>query len=224
MATIIDEKRENKTTLLQINRKRPSKKDPEVMQRIKEFAEKYYAEHALSPSIGTICEGIGEVRSRVYTYLVEMDYEGILRYDGSNISTDKTEKMSGTIALPAFSGNIPCGSPEDIEASVEYYVTLPTVIFGKGDKFIIRTQGDSMDKAGILDGGYAVVERATDPKIGDLIVALTDKGENTLKRLAYDAGKKKYYLHPESTNPIHQDIYVSELNCQGIVRSIINNY
>ena len=191
------------------------------MNSIKRFVEEYYAEHHESPSISKISEGVGVVRSCVYNYLREMDKQGILRYDGKSIRTAAIDSVGPAVKAPLFSGSVPCGSPEQIEAESDGFVSLPSELFGKGSLMVVRTKGDSMDLAGVPEGSFVVAERRCDAKAGDIVIALNGEGENTLKCLAFDEERQCYYLHPESSNPAHQDQYVSELRVQAVAKYVI---
>ena len=195
-------------------------KDKELMRRIREFAERFYIQNGRSPSTAEIGQGVGVTKATVYNYLVEMNENGMLQYDGNAISTKRTELLSaGTTPANVFLGPIPCGTPDVVEASVDEIVHLPTAIFGKGELCILRAQGESMIKAGIDDGDMVVVDTSAEATVGDIVVALDGEGQNTLKRLEFDSEKRCYYLHPE--NPDLEDIYVNQLTVQGVARYVI---
>lgn len=64
-------------------------KNPELMNAIKEFVNKYYREHHSSPSTQTIGDSVGVTRNTVYRYLVEMDGCGILAYNKTVQSSEQ---------------------------------------------------------------------------------------------------------------------------------------
>ena len=195
-------------------------KDKELMRRIREFAERFYIQNGRSPSTAEIGQGVGVTKATVYNYLVEMNENGMLQYDGNAISTKRTDLLNaGITPAKVFLGSIPCGTPDVVEASVDEIVHLPTAIFGKGELCILHAQGESMIDAGIDDGDMVVVDTSAEATVGDIVVALDGEGQNTLKRLEYDNEKRCYYLHPE--NPDLEDIYVNQLTVQGVARYVI---
>ncbi len=195
-------------------------KDKELMRRIREFAEHFYIQNGRSPSTAEIGLGVGVTKATVYNYLVEMNENGMLQYDGNAISTKRTDLLNaGITPAKIFLGSIPCGTPDVVEASVDEIVHLPTAIFGKGELCILHAQGESMIDAGIDDGDMVVVDTSAEATVGDIVVALDGEGQNTLKRLEYDNEKRCYYLHPE--NPALEDIYVNQLTVQGVARYVI---
>lgn len=195
-------------------------KDKELMRRIREFAEHFYIQNGRSPSTAEIGLGVGVTKATVYNYLVEMNENGMLQYDGNAISTKRTDLLNaGITPAKVFLGSIPCGTPDVVEASVDEIVHLPTAIFGKGELCILHAQGESMIDAGIDDGDMVVVDTSAEATVGDIVVALDGEGQNTLKRLEFDSEKRCYYLHPE--NPALEDIYVNQLTVQGVARYVI---
>ena len=195
-------------------------KDTELMQRIRDYAERFYLANGRSPSTSEIGAAVGVHKATVYRYLSEMNEKGLLRYDGRRVATKKTAlAQTGMTVASVFRGAIPCGAPETIEAAIDQFVKLPTALFGDGNLYVIWAKGDSMIEAGIDDGDMIVVDADKEPAVGDKVVALDQDNESTLKTLRYDEKQSRYYLHPE--NRLLEDIYVDELTVQGVVRFII---
>lgn len=193
-------------------------KNPDLMNKICKYAEQYYLQNGHSPSTSNIANAIGISRATAYRYLLAMDDNGMIEYDGQEIHTAVTKKLSKDITQMAIVGSVSCGSPEYEEENVEEYVSLPTAIFGKGDFFILRASGDSMIEAGIDDGDLVVIRKQIFADDGDIIVALVDN-QNTLKRLYHDNKNKKIILHPE--NRKLKDIVVDECTIQGVACHVI---
>lgn len=194
-------------------------KSPELMEKIKEFAEGYFRENGETPSNKTIADAMGVGRSTVYYYLVDMAQRGMISYENGIISTEKIRKLMPEVNQAALVGSIPCGEPDEREAMVEEYIPLPVSVFGSGDFYVLRASGDSMTDAQIDSGDLVVIEKTSTANVGDIVVALTDDRLSTLKRLCFDVQKNCYYLHPENAG--YEDIYVSCLAVQGVARHII---
>ena len=77
-----------------------------------------------------------------------------------------------------------------------------------------------MINAGIEAGDLILVKKQSTAEDGQIVVALVEN-ENTLKRLQFDRRKRRYYLHPE--NEKYQDMYVDQLEIQGVVSKIIKD-
>ena len=84
-------------------------KNPELMNAIKEFVNKYYREHHTSPSTQAIGNAVGVTRNTVHRYLVEMDERGILAYNRTVQSSEQISKCkTGYFSAPLV-GSISCG-------------------------------------------------------------------------------------------------------------------
>ena len=91
-------------------------KSPELMKQIQDFAEQYYLNEGRSPSTSDIANGVGIARGTAYKYLIAMNEQGLIRYNGRDIRTKLTEKFEATRSKAPICGSIPCGSPtEEIE-------------------------------------------------------------------------------------------------------------
>ena len=194
-------------------------KNPETMNSIVKFVEKYYLNNGTSPSIRQIGKGIGISISTIHKYLVEMADKGMIEYDGSSITTSVTRKYSEQFAGAAILDNaISCGKPEYQEEHIEEYVQLPVSLFGNGEFYILKASGDSMINAGIDTGDNVVIKKQNTANFGDIVVALAD-GQNTLKTYAYDDELMRVMLQPE--NDEYEPIYPDELYIQGVAVNVI---
>lgn len=124
-------------------------KSTDRMMQIKDFVENYYKNNRHSPSTREIAEELGIVKSTAYKYLLAMNDLGMIEYDGESIITDKIEKVKVEMNSVAVLGSISCGVPLLEEEFAEEYVQLPVSMFGKGEFFFLRANGDSMIEAGI---------------------------------------------------------------------------
>ena len=195
-------------------------KDPELMERIRSFAEQYYVDRGAYPSTTEIAQAVGIARGTAYKYLVAMDGSGMIRYDGGSITTEVTGKVENAGRGTPICGSIPCGEPMDEKENIEKIVVLPTAIFGNEELFILTADGDSMIGAGIDDGDLVVLARKTQPREGDIVAALVDDTLSTLKRYHVDKSTGKTMLLAE--NPKYAPIIPRRsLAVQGIARSVI---
>ena len=126
------------------------------------------------------------------------------------------------IAAPLV-GSIYCGSPEEEEENVEEYVSLPVSLFGKGDFYILRAKGDSMVDAGIDEGDLLVIERNCPASEGDIVVALDQEQQNTLKRyVGFDNDEKCFILAYENEARYPGEVIkLKSFEVQGVARHVI---
>ncbi len=195
-------------------------KSTELMDKIQTYVENYYKEYRHSPSTTDIADAVGIARGTAYKYLVAMSDNGMIRYDGQQISTEKTEKVQTELTSVALLGSVSCGVPTLEEEYAEEFVSLPVSMFGKGTFFMLRASGESMIDAGISTGDLVLVRKQSEAKDGDIVVALVEN-ENTLKRYFVDKENKQIRLHPENKNM--KDIIVQDCKIQGVAVKVIKD-
>ena len=118
-------------------------------------------------------------------------------------------------------GSAPCGAPLMSEENIEEMIPVEKSKIRVGVKyFILRADGDSMDKAGINDGDLVLCRAAEKGETGDRVVALLG-GENVTIKY-YDKKDGRRILLPKSTNSVHQPIIPEDGDTvQGIVQEVI---
>jgi repressor LexA len=106
---------------------------------------------------------------------------------------------AGAVELPLY-GRIAAGLP--IEALRDHTTTIdiPASMVGGGEHYALEVAGDSMIEAGILDGDVAVIRRSETAENGDIVVAMVDDNEVTLKRLR----RRGASIALEPANPAHE--------------------
>ncbi len=88
------------------------------------------------------------------------------------------------LAIPVpVMGRIAAGTPIEAIQDHTHTIAVPTDMIGPGDHFALEIKGDSMIDAGIFDGDLAIIRKSSTANTGDIIVALVDEEEATLKRL-----------------------------------------
>ena len=195
-------------------------KSNDRMVQIKDFVEKYYLINRHSPSTREIAEKLGIVKSTAYKYLVAMRDMGMIGYDGENVTTDKIEKANVELTSVAVLGSISCGVPQLEEEYAEEFVTLPVSMFGKGEFYFLRANGESMIEAGIDDGDLVLIRKQSEAKDNQIVVALINN-ENTLKRFFKDEKNQCIILHPE--NKTMEDIIVPNCKIQGVAVKVMKS-
>ena len=199
-------------------------KSTELMEQISNYIGDYYRQHHSTPTTREIASAVGLSPAAGYKYLVEMDKRGMLSYENGEITNlPKISKTpTGYFSAPLV-GSIRCGDPETEEAEVEMYVSLPEAIFGKGEFYLLRAVGDSMEDEDISEGDLVLIRKQPDCEVGDIVVALDENGENTLKVYGgIDKRTKKVILKyaNEAVYP-GKRILVNELTVQGVARHVI---
>lgn len=91
------------------------------------------------------------------------------------------EDTARPVAVPVM-GRIAAGTPIEAIQTKSSVVNVPPEMLSAGDHFALEVRGDSMIEAGILDGDIALIRRSENAETGDIVVALVDDEEATLKR------------------------------------------
>jgi len=198
-------------------------RNQELVEDIRKYVAAYYQEHLTSPGIEEIAKHVGSSKSNVQRYLLYMNDQGILEYRRGIRNPEALSRCSEGFSAHPVTGDIHCGDPRMQEAMIDEYVVLPDYIFGKGEKYILRCKGDSMEDAGISEGDLVVIRVTPDAEKGDIVVALDDDGQNTLKRYeGYDSEKGMHILgYMNQAAYPNRKIEVKELVVQGVAGQVI---
>ena len=137
------------------------------------------------------------------------------------VVTRAVETASNLVSLPLL-GRIAAGTPIEALSDPTNHLEIPASIVGSGEHFALEIVGDSMVGAGILDGDTVVIQRAETARHGEIVVALINQQEATLKTLLKEPGR----VGLEAANPRYETRYFStgEVEVQGKLAGLIRNY
>lgn len=196
-----------------------------IMGYIMLYVDQYFCDMHRFPSIGEIAQGVGIPRTTAYRYLVEMDRRGMIEYDGKSrtIITPMIRKFAPDSALCPLVGSIPCGAAQTEEENIREYISLPVSLFGKGKFYILEASGDSMVDAGIDDGDLVVIRTDCTAEVGNIVVALTEDNESTLKVFGGidEKAERAVLEYRNQAKYPDQKIFVRQLVIQGIAKHVI---
>ena len=196
-------------------------KNAEWFPMIENFINSFREQNNASPSVQEIANHIGIAKSTASRYLSTMREKGMIEFDGHrNIATRETIRTKAETVLVPILGCVSCGIPKFAEENIEEYVRLPIALFGKGDFFILRANGDSMIEANIDHGDLVVIRQQSHAEEGQIVVALIED-EATLKRYYREPEQHRVRLHPE--NQKLQDIIVDDCSIQGVAVKVIKS-
>ena len=138
-----------------------------------------------------------------------------------SVVTRAVETASNLISLPLL-GRIAAGTPIEALSDPTNHLEIPASMVGSGEHFALEIIGDSMVGAGILDGDTVVIQRAETARHGEIVVALINQQEATLKTLLKEPGR----VGLEAANPRYETRYFStgEVEVQGKLAGLIRNY
>ena len=133
----------------------------------------------------------------------------------------KTAQPANDIIEVPLHGRIAAGAP--IEAIEDHNsLPVPAALLGPGDHYALEVSGDSMIEAGIFDGDYALIKRTSTARDGDIVVALVNNEEATLKYLRRNGGQ--VCLDPANAS-YEAQVYLSEqVQVQGKLAGLLRRY
>jgi repressor LexA len=119
-------------------------------------------------------------------------------------------------------GRIAAGTPIEALQNRGNEVPVPTMFLGGGEHYALEVTGDSMINAGILDGDTVIIRRADSANTGDIVVALVDESEATLKRLR----RRGDSIALEAANPAYETrLYGADrVRIQGTLVGLLRRY
>ena len=131
-----------------------------------------------------------------------------------------TSEQSRRLLVLPFMGRIAAGQP--IEAIPEQLeINFSEMLMGEG-RYVLEVKGDSMIEAGIFNGDFVIIQECSTANNGDIVVALIDNGEVTLKKLRKHGDRVE--LIPENQSMVPMIYPAERVHIQGIVVSQIRNY
>ncbi len=128
---------------------------------------------------------------------------------------------SRTVSVPVM-GRIAAGTPIAALQNHTHDIACPPDLLGNGEHFALEVRGDSMIEAGIHDGDTVIIRRCDQAENGDIVVALVEKEEATLKRLR----KKGSTIALEAANPEFKTRIFGpdQVDIQGRLVGLIRRY
>lgn len=177
-----------------------TKKQTEVLKYIK----KYVVKHGYAPTVREICAGLNlSSPATVHSHLAQLELKGAItkgkgkfrtiEVTGENEYMPKNEEV---VKVPLL-GKVTAGTPiEAIENPNEFFSLPIELIPPKETIFTLKVSGESMINAGILDGDIIIVQKQKVARNGEIVVAMTEENEVTLKRYFKEADHIR--LQPEN--------------------------
>lgn len=178
------------------------------------------------PTVREICAAVGlSSTSTVHGHLSRLERKGLLIKDATKpraleITAEGKKELGIKPTTIPIVGVVAAGQPilavEDIE---DYFPLPPDLKNNAGELFMLKIHGNSMINAGILNGDSVIVKKQSTANNGEIVVAMTEENEATIKRFFKENGH--YRLQPE--NDSMSPIILSEVKILGKVVSLYRN-
>lgn len=173
-------------------------------EKILTTIKKFIADNGYSPSIRELCTLCNlSSTATMFVHLKNLTSKGYINQAGSksrtielNVPNEYDKKSDNVINVPLL-GKVAAGNPiEAIERPNEFFSLPKELIPLKTEVFTLEVNGDSMINIGIYDGDIVIVKRSNTANNGEIVVAMTDENEVTLKRLFKESNHIR--LQPEN--------------------------
>ena len=186
--------------------KNTNKNNTELTKRqedVLKYIKKYVAKHGFPPATREIGAALGLTSpATVHTHIKKLVQKGYLRTTKSKFRTievvgNNEYNMPDNLVRVPMLGKVTAGIPiEAIEKPVEFF-DLPVSLVPKEEKvFVLEVSGESMINKGIYDGDVVIVQEQKNARNGDIVVAMNDNDEVTLKTFYKE--KDHIRLQPEN--------------------------
>lgn len=190
-------------------------------QQIMDIIHKLYAQNGYLPTLDEIAHAGGiNTRSTVHQHVQALIQQGYLAATTGKRAYRLPEPAAREDYLPLL-GKIAAGQPIEALAS-QNEISADEMFRGQG-RFVLKVSGESMRDIGIMDGDYVVIQKQNIASNGEIIVALVDKQEATLKRIFY-LPNRKIELRPENSDMASLIYPAKSVQVQGKLVGVFRTY
>jgi len=197
--------------------KKVSKRQEDILTFIKDEVRK----KGYPPSVREIGEAVGLASSStVHGHLARLESKGLIRRDPTKpraieiLDMEEFSPLKSSVLHVPLIGKVTAGLPITAIENIEEFFPLPNTFGSSEDNlFMLEIMGESMIEAGILNGDYVVVKQQQSANNGDIVVAMTEEDEATVKRFYKE--KSHFRLQPENSSM--EPIIVNQVSILGRV-------
>ncbi|MEK4511269.1 transcriptional repressor LexA [Paenibacillus sp. FSL K6-2524] len=192
-------------------------------QAILEFIRNEVRMKGYPPSVREIGEAVGLASSStVHGHLDRLEKKGLIRRDPTKPraiellgqeNSDHLGLFAHSVARVPVIGKVTAGVPITATENIEDYFPLPQHYSGDGEVFMLSVIGDSMIEAGIHNGDYVIVRQQQTANNGDIVVAMTEEDEATVKTFY----KEKDHIRLQPENSTMEPIRLKHVSILGKV-------
>ena len=173
----------------------------EKQREILEYIKQEILQRGYPPAVREICEAVNlKSTSSVHSHLETLEKNGFIRRDPTKpraieiLDDDFNLTRREVVNVPVV-GQVAAGEPILAEQNIQDYFPIPVEYMPNAETFMLKVKGESMINAGIFSGDTVLVQRQSDARNGDMVVALVDDSA-TVKTFYKEEGH--YRLQPEN--------------------------
>ncbi|MBO9610325.1 MAG: transcriptional repressor LexA [Paenibacillaceae bacterium] len=190
-------------------------------QSILDFIKNEVKDKGYPPSVREIGEAVGLASSStVHGHLERLEKKGMIRRDPTKpraieiLGEDEAASVySLSVARVPLIGKVTAGAPITATENIEDYFPLPSHFVGDNQVFMLSVSGESMIEAGIRNGDYVIVKQQNTANNGEIVVAMTDEDEATVKTFY----KERDHIRLQPENDAMEPIRLKNVTILGKV-------
>ena len=193
-------------------------------REILDFLAEFIEQHGYAPSLEEIGRRFGlSSLATVHKHLTNLEAKGFIRRAWNrsrSVELVPTRVGRRAVELPLL-GTVAAGAPIEAVASTET-IAAPEDIVAARDSYALRVRGDSMIDEQIRDGDIVIVEDRKSADNGEMVIALLDGADVTLKKFYRDDGR----IRLQPANPALRPLVVEpdQVQIQGVVVGVMRRY
>lgn len=172
------------------------------------YIKSYVANHGYPPAVREIGSALGlSSPATIQSHITALENKGYIKKTNSKYRSleiiGTNEYLNEDVVEVPLLGKVTAGNPiEAIEMPNEFFSLPAYLIPNNAEVFTLKVSGESMINAGILDGDIVIVQRQSVARNGDIVVAMTDENEVTLKRFYKEATHIRLQPENDTMKPI----------------------
>jgi len=183
-----------------------------------QLIQKNIRERGYPPTVREICKAVGVTSSATaHKYLTILEKKGYIHREKEK--SRAIQIIPQTKKVPVV-GSVAAGKPLWAAKDITEFIPIPEELSGSEGSFMVKVEGDSMIGDHILDGDYVLVNPQQDADNGDIVIALLNQEEVTIKRLY----KKDDQIILQPSNPLYQPINTKDTIILGKVIGILRRF
>jgi repressor LexA len=197
-------------------------------REIFDFLRDNYESFSHPPTLEELCAALGVAsRGSLYKHVMALIAAGLVepfagnKQSGIRLSAKAQRDYTACEHSLPFVGKIAAGRPIEALENVNY-MAVPEML--KSDKpcYVLQVQGDSMVEAGIFDGDWVIIEQRSYASNGEIVVALIEKSEATLKYIEQSPGTVR--LIPANASMSDMTYRPEQVDIQGVLVGQMRSY
>ena len=195
-------------------------------KKLLDFINSYFAENSIYPTYEEMKDALNiKSKSSIHKLISSIEERGFIKripHKARAIQFSRDNEIANSENIP-FLGKIAAGNPIEAITSSFEQISIPDFLVNNSDEyFALEVVGDSMKDEGIFNSDVVVIKKSNIAKTGDIVVALIDENEVTLKK--FRSFKNSIALEPANKNFKTRIFGPERVNIQGILSGLIRKF